>query len=70
MVGVVGEIHSGKSFTTFGLKDDNEPASSELRDDMRGVLPRLVDELIDAEDNLNIPTEKVKIYARWGFINR
>ena len=57
VVGVVGEMHSGKNFTVFGMNEGE--TSLDLREEMKGVLPRIIEDLMAAEYDLNVSVQKV-----------
>jgi len=37
---------------------------------MRGVLPRAIEDLITATDELNVSQVRIKLFARFGFVTK
>jgi hypothetical protein len=73
VIGIVGESFSGKFFTMFGaplgqLELANE--STLIDFDMRGVLERTADELLETAKELDGKETRCKVFCRFGYISK
>ena len=67
VVGIVGEAFSGKFYTLFGA-----PLSERTSDmvDMRGVLERITDDLLQTAEGMDGKEVRTKVFVRYGYLSK